>query len=409
MAVNSKVKSGIPVRLSATIRRTATAALLSLAIAALSFSSALTMAAEPDPHLAASIDKAVERIGINDSEPGVAVLIYQPDKLEFLKGYGLADLSTRKPITPQTRFELASISKTMTATAVLLLHDRGKLDIDDDIRKFLPELPVYSADHPIRIRDLLHHISGLPDYLSFRNVRRTHRDYWENADYLPVFASRQKQRPLTFPTGAKYEYNNTNFMLLASIIERVDGRSFGTFLRSEIFQPLEMAHTFVYENPQSIPDQEGDEINAIGYQRDAKTSTWVPGWGTPPARHEKLLSVGDGGIWTNLEDMARWDRAVRDRKLLKPETWNQALLPSKTRDDKTNSYGLGWSVYYEGRKGELYGFGHDGSWGGFRTTYYQYLAEDRTTVLLSNRGTLDTNQLWTDLNTAVEGHFRKGK
>src|SRR5262249_52324898 len=157
--------------------------------------------------------------------------------LLFKKGYGLANLKAKTPITPDTMFELASVSKSFTATAVLMLHDRGKLSVDDDVRKFIPELPEYHQGHPIRIRDLLHHVSGLPDYWDFKNAPPRHQRYWVNADYADQFSRRRKEFPLSFPTGKKYEYNNTNYMLLALVVERVAKRPFSAFLRDEVFVP----------------------------------------------------------------------------------------------------------------------------------------------------------------------------
>lgn len=359
----------------------------------------------PSPKLISAVDKVVENNGIDSSGPGVAILIHQPGKVVFQKGYGLADLKTGKPITPRTMFELASVSKTFTSTALLILHDRQQLSVHDDIRKHLPELPQYSSTTPIRIRDMLQHVSGLPDYFGFEDVPKRHPKYWDNADYLEVFKQREKHL-LAFATGAKYEYNNTNFMLAASIIERVSRRSFGKFLREEIFNPLGMQHSFVYENPKAVPENPPGYVNAVGYQWRKKKELWEPTWGAPPARHEELLVVGDGGVWTNLEDMLKWDVAVREQKLLKPATWKQALTPSRTRDGETNGYGLGWDLYYDDPS-ELYGYGHEGSWEGFRTSYYRYLTADRTTVLLSNRGNLDTDKFWTALDKAVGNHLSR--
>jgi hypothetical protein len=103
--------------------------------------------------------------------------------------------------------------------------------------------------------------------------------------------------------------------------------------------------------------------------------------------------------------MEKWDLAVRKASFLKPETWKAALTPSKTRDGKTNDYGLGWGLYYNDPK-QLYGYGHDGSWGGFETSYYRYLTADRTTVLLSNRGDFDTDKFWESLDKVVDKHLR---
>ena len=262
----------------------------------------------PDDSLVAAIDKLVEANGINASEPGVAVLIHQPGKLLFQKGYGMANLKAEKPITPRTMFELASVSKTFTATAVLILHDRGKLSIQDDVRSHLPELPEYEKRHPIRIRDLLQHTSGLPDYMDFENVPSRHKAFWVNDDYLDLFAKRRDQFPLVFPTGEKYVYNNTNYLLLASIIERVGKRSFGRFLRDEVFTPAGMEHSFIYEGPRAIPDNPPGYAKAVGYTWRKKKKSGNPlgarrrhatkscsRWGT--AASGRIWKTWPNGIW----------------------------------------------------------------------------------------------------------------
>jgi len=358
--------------------------------------------------LVAAFDQVIEKQGFHAGEPGVAVLIRQPGRFLFQKGYGLANLKTQKPITPETVFELASVSKTFTATAVLILHDRGKLSIEEDVRKHIPELPEYQKSHPIRIRDLLQHTSGLPDYMEFEDITARHKTYRVNEDYVGLFARQKKEFPLDFRTGEKYDYNNTNFMLLAVVVERVAKKPFSRFLRDEIFNPVGMQHSFVFDRPDAGADPAAGRVHAVGYEWRKKKAEWAPSWGLPPDRHEEMLTVGDGSVWTNLEDMAKWDEAVREQKLLKAATWNLALTPSKTRDGQTNGYGLGWGLYFN-NGGETYGFGHDGSWGGFETSYYRYLAADRTTVILSNRGTCNTDKVWTALEGVVERQLSRKK
>lgn len=356
---------------------------------------------EANPRMIAVVDRVVERQGIAANEPGVAIWVHQPGRLRLQKGYGLANLKTVRPITPRTNFELASLSKTITATAVLILHDRGKLSIDDDLRKVLPRLTKFHPEKPIHVRDLLRHVSGLPDYMGLNDVPKRHEDYWDNDDYVGAFATRGKRLKLDFPADSKYEYNNTNYFLLASVVAHVSGKSFGQFAREEIFQPSGMEHTFVYESPAAVPAITAGRDRALGYEWNQKKAVWKEAWGTPPARQESMLVVGDGSVWSSLEDLARWDAVVRERKLLKPETWKQALTPHTTKDGKTNDYGLGWGLYFTQSR-ELYGYGHDGSWGGFQTSYYRYLTKDRSTVILSNRGTLDTDKLWEALDAALD-------
>jgi CubicO group peptidase (beta-lactamase class C family) len=354
--------------------------------------------------LVAAIDKLVKKKGFTANGPGVAILVQRGDgQILFKKGYGLANLESEAAITAHTMFELASVSKTFTATAVLILHDRSQLSIHDDVRKYLPELPEYHKGQPIRLTNLLHHTSGLPDYMDFDDFPARNKDYWVNEDYVGQFARQRDKYPATFRPGAKYEYNNTNYMLLALLVERVAKQSFGTFLRKEIFGPAGMKHAFVFESPTSIPQRPAAGcINAIGYTK--KKKRWQPSWGVPPDRQETMLTVGDGSVWCNLEDMAHWDLALRSGKLLEPATMKLALTPSRTRDGKTNTYGLGWDLYFDDDTGTMNGYGHEGSWGGFRTSYYRYLRGDRTTILLSNRGDFDADEFWYPLNGLIEEH-----
>lgn len=357
-----------------------------------------------DEQLGKAIDRLVERQGITDDGPGVAILVYQPGKINFRKGYGLADTKSKTPITPRTLFELASVTKPFTATAILMLQDRGSLTIEDDVRAYLPELPEYRSG-PIRIRQLLQHTSGLPEYFDMDGVAARHRTFWVNEDYIGEFARQRSDYPLEFAVGQQYEYCNTNYLLAGTIVARVSKKSYGTFLRNEIFLPCGMKHSFVYESPTSAPMPPPAGYNrAVGYER-GKHNSWKAAWGAPPARNEDSLTVGDGGIWTNLEDMAAWDAALRTGRLLLPATNARSHQRSRTADGKQNDYGLGWELYFDG--GKLIGYGHNGSWGGFRTSYYRYLTADRSTVILSNRGDFDADDFWYPLNDLIEEHLKE--
>ncbi|MBA4017475.1 MAG: hypothetical protein C0483_09915 [Pirellula sp.] len=362
----------------------------------------LINSASADERLTKGIDRLVAREGITDDSPGVAILVYQPGKINFRKGYGLADLKTKTPITPRTMFELASLTKPFTATAILMMQDRGLLTIDDDVRTYLPELPEYRSG-PIRIRQLLAHTSGLPEYLEMENVPARHRTYWTNEDYVGEFARQRSDYPLEFAVGQRYEYCNSNYLLAGTVIARVAKTSYGTFLRNEIFAPCGMKQSFVYESPTSAPAPPANGYHrAVGYER-GKQQLWKAAWGVPPARNEETLTVGDGGIWTNLEDMAAWDAAQRAGTLLQPATNARSHQRSRSADGKQNDYGLGWELFFE--DGKLIGYGHNGSWGGFRTSYYRYLKADRSTVILSNRGNFDADGFWYPLNDVIENHL----
>ena len=345
--------------------------------------------------LKAAVAKLVRDTGIKPGEPGIAVLAMRPGRVLLMEGYGLSDLAAKESITACTRFELASVSKSFTATAVLILQERGLLSIDDDVRKFIPELPRY-ANGPLRIRDMLHQVSGLTDYLALESVPKRNKTYWVNTDYLAALG----KAPLDFPIGQKYEYNNTNYMLMAIVIERAAKKPFGDVLRDEIFVPAGMKNTFVYSGPASIPANAAPPCNnAVGYEKEK--GKWVASWGFPPGHKQpEHLEVGDGAIWSNLEDMAKWDAAWRTNKLLKPASMKLALTGSKAN----KSYGLGWHLYHED-DGPLYGYGHDGYWEGFNTMYYNYLTSNHSVVLLSNRGkTIDLDKFWEKLSGLIDDH-----
>ena len=147
-----------------------------------------------------------------------------------------------------------------------------------------------------------------------------------------------------------------------------------------------MKNSFVYEQPDVTAGNPAPaKGSAVGYRRVKGKDAWRPSWGLPPFRRETMLIVGDGNVWSCLDDLERWDAAVRAGKLLKPATRRAALIGSRTRDGKTNDYGLGWSLYRK-KDGALYGYGHDGDWSGFRTSYYRHLTTGRSYIVLSNRG-----------------------
>ncbi len=343
------------------------------------------------------IDALVRDAGFTDDAPGVAVGVYKGGKVLFKKGYGLADVEKGEKITPETTFELASVSKQFAGMAALILAERGKLSFDDDVRKYLPELPEYDAKRPVTLGDLSRHTSGLPDYMALP-LKRKDSGYVTNADYLPAFAKQKEKFPLRFPTGDKFEYQNTNYMLLAAVVERVSGRTFGEFLTDEVFKPLGMKTAWVYESPKVHPNNP-----AVGY-RKAKEG-WKPSWVPPTGdRHEELLTTGDGAVWCSLLDMAAWDAGLREGKPVKTEALLSALAPRKSRDGKVIGYALGWGADY-GADDKVTGMGHNGSWAGFNTHIGRDLEDGLTVVVLSNRGGFEPGKL----AEAVRGVFEKKK
>ena len=350
----------------------------------------------PGGPVAEHIDAAVRGLGVKDDAPGLGVVVIQNGRVVFKKGYGLANVEKKTPITHETTFELASVSKAFTSMAIMILHDRGRLNFTDQVRKVVPEISKIDEAHPILISHLLQHTSGLPEYTTLAVPAPDAKGYVSNADYAKEIAANPTKFKSKFAPGKRHDYCNTNYMLLALIIERVSGRSYGTFVRNNIFRPLEMTGAFVNENHTLAGGSRGG--HAVGYTREKKGG-FAPSWGVPPDRKETLLTTGDGSVWCSLDDMIQWGKGLNEKSLVKPATWREAMTPSHTTDGKTNPYGYGWSL--ELGNPRLTGYWHDGSWGGFQTSYYHSLARNRTIILLGNRSDINTDTFWKAIEKAM--------
>jgi CubicO group peptidase (beta-lactamase class C family) len=294
--------------------------------------------------------------------PGAAILVLRDGKIVVEKGYGVAHLDPNRPITPTTNFDLASMSKQFTALAVMLLADRGKLSFDDDVRKYLPELAAPDGPRPIRVRDLLNQTSGLPDYLGLFAATRGDFSKLTNEGVVKLLKDR-KPKP---PPGTKFIYSNTNYALLPAIVNRVTNRKFGEFMHDEVFRPLGMDRTVVVDDlAVKVPER------ATGYGKEEKK--WEESVEDGP-------TCGDGNVFSNLRDLAKWDAAVGE-KLAKPATWQLALSPGKLDNGKETNYGFGWVI--QTRAGRRFVW-HNGAWAGTRTMIARWPDEHVTIVVLSN-------------------------
>jgi CubicO group peptidase (beta-lactamase class C family) len=332
------------------------------------------------------VDALVHAAGIDDEGPGVAVCVRGKDGLLFAKGYGLADLKQVAKIARDTTFELASVSKQFAGAALLLLVERGKVALEDDVRKYLPEIPAYDPKHPITLADLSRHTSGLPEYFGFDDPKPEGRDYLTNADVVAAFAKQRAKFPLVSTPGEKYEYSNSGYVLIAAVVERVTGQSFGAFLKAEVFDPLGMKTAWANESPKVKTHP-----SAVGYTHG--DDGWSPTWAAPTAeRHEAVLTTGDGGLWMSLDDLAAWDAGLRAGKPVKVATWGAALAPWKSGDGETVAYAAGWHAAY-GDDGEVRAIWHDGSWSGFQNYIAHDFGKGLTVIVLSNRGGFDPARL----------------
>jgi len=328
-------------------------------------------------HLLDSVYQALHASGSFNGN----VLIAEKGKVIFKKSYGFADAVTQQKLNPKSVFELASVSKQFTAMGMVLLKKRGKLNYDDPISKYLPELAFYKD---VTIRDLLAHTSGVPDYL-YVDVFREKWDKTKiatNADVITEFA--KYKPPLDFQPNEKSQYSNTGYALLASIIERVSGQTYGQFLKENIFRPLHMKNTFIYR-PVYAPEK--IKNHALAYGTDSLLN-FVSAYGI----ENKFTTynyldgvVGARTVHSNLEDLLKWDRALYTDQLIDVEDKKEIFGSVKTKNGKANDYGFGWVVSQNEKYGKI--VNHSGSWAGYITYIERHPDSDKTIILLQNVNT----------------------
>lgn len=307
----------------------------------------------------AAIDALMQRY--EGEAPGASLLVLKDGAAVVARGYGRADLAQDIEAGPATAYRLASVSKQFTAAAILLLAQDGKLGIDDPARKWLPSLPDAAA--AITLRQLLTHTSGLVDYedLMQEPYDRQIRD-------AGVLALLEKENRLYFPPGSAYRYSNSGYALLALVVERASGMAYPDFLRSRIFRPLGMDGSLAYvAGGPEVPHRAfgHSEINGRWERTDQSSTSAV---------------LGDGGIYSSIGDLARWDAALYDDRLLSDASRALAFAPQAkvVGEGYEAAYGFGWRI-----TGDT--LWHSGETIGFRNVIVRWPAQRLTVVLLSNR------------------------
>ncbi|MBL8270616.1 serine hydrolase domain-containing protein [Steroidobacter sp.] len=335
--------------------------LLAVASALLSLTAAAQDSTSPDH--TAQMDRLFAEYTVEGS-PGAAVGVYRHGKILFAKGYGLADLEARTPITPQTQFHVASVSKQFAAFAVALLAQRGQLDLDADVRRYLPYFPDFGA--PVTTRQLVHHTSGVRDQISlFQLAGRDIRDVLRQQQVVNLMS---RQRSLNFAPGSSYLYSNMGYCLLAEIVQSVTGKSLRQYTDEAMFEPLGMTRTFFF-----------DDVREVVPGRAYSYGAGVDGrW------QRSLLNfelVGATGLFTTVEDMARWagnfsEPKVGDRALIE-----QIGTSGRLNDGSLTHYGFGLlDTPVAGRKA----VSHAGSDAGFRSFFVYFPEHDVSIAVLAN-------------------------
>ena len=318
-------------------------------------------AAAVDMTLADRLDASLGQYFRPDA-PGAVVLVQREGKTILRKAYGLADLTTRQPLTPETPMRLGSLTKQFTAVAVLLLADEGKLALTDDITRFLPDYP--TQGRKITVEHLLTHTSGIPNFTA-------------RPDYLPRQAqdatvdgmiARFRDDPLQFDPGTRFSYSNSGYFLLGAIIEKASGQPYAQFLAQRIFIPLGMRDT-AYEGHERSAAR-----RAVGY-------TGTGGRFVPTDALSMTQPYAAGALVSTVDDLARWNAAIGAGKLLKEATWRKAFTPYTLADGTSTRYGYGWGI------GDWQGapfVSHGGGINGFATYAARLPRQDVFVAVLEN-------------------------
>ena len=322
--------------------------------------------------------------GMDPGAPGAAVLVIQDAHPVFQRGYGVTDLRTLHKIDEHTNFRLASVTKQFTAMAIMLVVHDGKLRYDETLTEVFPEFPNYGKR--ITIRNLLNHTSGLLDYedLMTKQYGSTPDDQIPQIHDAGVLALLEKQSTTRFPAGSKWAYSNSGYCVLAMVVEKISGKPFADFLHDRIFKPLQMTNTVAYERgkKEAANRAYGHTKESDGWHQTDQSST--------------SATLGDGGVYTSLIDMTKWDAALRDHTLLSEKEMQPALAPvqpssgSAVEDGHSVSYGFGWFV--DPYKGHTRMW-HYGETVGFRTSIQRFPKDNLTVVVLCNRADLSAPEL----------------
>ncbi len=299
--------------------------------------------------------------------PGCSAAVYRNGRVIYTKGYGLANIEEDVAITPETVFDIGSTSKQFTAASILLLEKQGKLSVNDDVRKYIPELPDYG--HKITILHLLNHTSGLRDYLTLMHLAGINMDsVTTDEDALQLIT---RQRALNFAPGSDWLYSNTGFFLLSVIVKRVSGKTLREFAAESIFTPLGMTHTqYRDDHTALVPNRamayDPKEIQD-GYKLDVSY----------------FEQTGDGALHTSVEDLLKWDENFYSGQVGGQDFLAELQEPGRLSSGKVLDYAKGLRIAdYRG----LHTVSHGGAWGGYRAELLRFPEQHFSVACLCNRG-----------------------
>jgi len=344
-----------------------------LLLAAVPLAAHAQAGSDPTPARVDSVFASLNR----SNGPGCALGVLRAGQLVYARGYGMASLEQGVAITPQSVFYIASTSKQFTAAAVALLAEEGRISLDDPIRKFVPELPAWADS--ITVRHLVHHTSGVRDYLALTIMAGG--GFGDEIPEDRAIALIARQRGVNFSPGARYSYSNSGYFLLSVIVKRVTGTSLREYAEARIFRPLGMSHTHFHDDrTMVVPDR------VEGYEPR-------PGGGWSSMRTSFAL-VGDGGLLTTIEDLAKWDGNFYHNVLggRGDAFINQITTPGQLRNSRQLGYAFG--LMRDSYRG-LPIVTHGGTFPGFTASLSRFPEQRFSVAVLCNDGTADTDKLAT--------------
>jgi len=330
--------------------------MLGSALLVLGLTVALSAAADPvDDYLRLEMEK--QKI------PGLSLLIIRNGEVSKIQGYGLANVEHQVPVSPDTVFQSGSVGKQFTAAAILLLADRGELDLDDALPMYFPAAP---ADwHRITIRHLLTMTSGIAEYVSFENMDIFRQVYTED-ELLRIMM----KLPIEFEPGTQWSYSNSGYIVAGILVSKLAGEHWSDFVKKNIFDAVGMKTARGLTDIGIVPNR------AAGYVRGEDGELRNQDWAATEA-----WVTGDGALYFSARDLAAWDAALRDRKLLSRESYEAWWTPVKLQRDLTYPYGMGW--WSEDQRGRRV-IHHGGSFQGFTAFIARYIDDDLTVAVLLN-------------------------
>lgn len=331
------------------------------------------------------LDSLLKRINKRHDFHG-AILVAKNEKIVYKNQIGYADFKKKIPINDESAFQLASVSKQFTAAAIMILKERNKIRLTDTVNKYFPNFPYKN----VTIKNLLNHTAGLPKYFWVAENKWQEKKPPTNSEMMQFLASTNVGR--FFKPGRNFDYSNTGYFVLASIVEKVSGISFAEFLKNNIFKPLDMKYSYVY----SYENDSIKENQLDGYRL-------YRGW-----RHVKIRNtvndaiVGDKNVYTTIDDLFKWTHGLNTGKILSKESLEMMYSKGETVYGREIPYGFGFRIDTRNEK-SIY---HHGKWNGFSTGLTKYIDDDLVVIVLEHTSYNAIRSLNRKIKKIVKENFR---